>query len=281
MGGDGQDQGLAQVTPHDSTAYMHRDALGSVTALSLPTGALVGATTYGAFGTVESQTGAVGRYGYTSREADATGLLYYRARYLQPSVGRFLSSDPYAVTQTTPENLHRYSYVNNQPTIHVDPTGLFTLRMTGLVFLVTAAIQMVNFFRFLAPEMKATAEMIVQGRSDFDVLRSVIFFMFFEGMILGAAVVYAQIGWHLLSKPAVSWSRLGMPLMRAVHQVKNFMNIMRGLGSNQFWSFAITAGCMTVFAPALASVSISGTEVGYSLGLCAMTVTGVMKVLSL
>jgi len=31
---------------------------------------------------------------YTAREQEETGLYYYRARYYQPGIGRFISEDP-------------------------------------------------------------------------------------------------------------------------------------------------------------------------------------------
>ena len=39
--------------------------------------------------------GTVSGYGYTGREFDPErGLLYYRVRYYDPKIGRFLSEDP-------------------------------------------------------------------------------------------------------------------------------------------------------------------------------------------
>jgi len=69
------------------------DALGSTLAATNATGAITATATYGAFG----QTAVAGTTGlplYTGRERDETGLYYYRARYYQPEVGRFLSEDP-------------------------------------------------------------------------------------------------------------------------------------------------------------------------------------------
>ncbi|MCL4244488.1 MAG: RHS repeat-associated core domain-containing protein, partial [Candidatus Dadabacteria bacterium] len=50
-----------------------------------------------AFGNIASQTGTAFNpyYSYTGREYDAeSGLYYYRARYYDPSIGRFLQEDP-------------------------------------------------------------------------------------------------------------------------------------------------------------------------------------------
>jgi RHS repeat-associated protein len=61
------------------------------------------------------------RFQYTGRENDIeTGLYYNRARYYDPSVGRFLSEDPSGLTGDSDS----YRYVANSPTNLVDPSGL-------------------------------------------------------------------------------------------------------------------------------------------------------------
>jgi RHS repeat-associated protein len=56
-----------------------------------------------------------------------TGLLYLRARYYSPSIGRFVSLDSYLGQASDPMSLHRYLYCGNGPLIYVDPTGHFDL----------------------------------------------------------------------------------------------------------------------------------------------------------
>ncbi|WP_152541374.1 RHS repeat-associated core domain-containing protein [Kallotenue papyrolyticum] len=84
---------------------------------------------------------------YTGQRRDGTGLLYYHARYYDPVLGRFISADtivpgsgaltlwPSDATAAplfgqqnapgpqNPQELNRYSYVNNNPIRHTDPTG--------------------------------------------------------------------------------------------------------------------------------------------------------------
>jgi RHS repeat-associated protein len=58
---------------------------------------------------------------FTGREWDAESDLYfYRARYYDPEIGRFLSPDPLD-THMTP---NRYAYVGNNPASQSDPLGL-------------------------------------------------------------------------------------------------------------------------------------------------------------
>lgn len=61
--------------------------------------------------------------GYTGREWDfETGLYYYRARYYDPSIGRFISEDPIGFSG---EDTNLYRYVENSPTNKIDPLGLW------------------------------------------------------------------------------------------------------------------------------------------------------------
>ena len=113
--------------------YLHHDGLGSVTAISNPQGQLAGATTYAPFGGVESTTTGLGtRYGYTSGELDPTGPMYYRARFLDPKLGEFLSKGRLGGSGTPPQTLNGYPYALNNPLLLTDPSGLFPSLLSAL-----------------------------------------------------------------------------------------------------------------------------------------------------
>lgn len=64
--------------------------------------------------------------GFTNHEqTDSSGLIYMQARFYAPMYGRFLSPDPARdqhFEQTQSWNI--YSYVQNSPTLKLDPTGM-------------------------------------------------------------------------------------------------------------------------------------------------------------
>lgn len=71
--------------------------------------------------------------GYTGHQHDkALGLTYMKARYYDPSIGRFLSIDPAPPEAKTPASFNRYSYAANNPYKYVDPDGEAPLPMAIL-----------------------------------------------------------------------------------------------------------------------------------------------------
>ena len=60
---------------------------------------------------------------YTGRDDDNTGLLYYRARYYDPVLKRFITEDPIGLLSG---GANLYAYVNGNPVQYADPTGNLT-----------------------------------------------------------------------------------------------------------------------------------------------------------
>ncbi len=70
--------------------------------------------------------GFVGSLGHTSE--DETGLIYMRARWMDPALGRFISEDPAL------HGLNCYVYCDSNPVVRADATGRFWhLVVAGLV----------------------------------------------------------------------------------------------------------------------------------------------------
>jgi RHS repeat-associated protein len=104
--------------------------LGSVRDVVDGNGAVVNHLVYDSFGNIESESnGAIDfRFGYTGREFDAeSGQYYYRARYYDAGVGRFLSEDPISFSGG---DANLYRYVSNGSPNLIDPDGYRFTRPT-------------------------------------------------------------------------------------------------------------------------------------------------------
>ena len=108
----------------DGTTYnYHADLLGSIVAISDDQGILIQRYSYNAFGEIISvqDPGFIQPYGFTGREFDQeSGLYYYRERYYDPVIGKFISKDPIGLEGG---DLNFYTYVWNDPVNWIDPYG--------------------------------------------------------------------------------------------------------------------------------------------------------------
>jgi RHS repeat-associated protein len=76
------------------------------------------------FGAIQQESGSPFPSGFAGQQTDPeTGLQYLRARYYDPSNGRFLSQDPLAGLLPNPLSQHRYVYGLDNPLTFGDPTG--------------------------------------------------------------------------------------------------------------------------------------------------------------
>jgi len=75
-------------------------------------------------------------FAYTGRELDATGLYFYRARYYNPTVQRFISEDPIGFSGG---DVNLYAYTGNSPTNLRDPSGKIAPLVVGGVLCGTGA----------------------------------------------------------------------------------------------------------------------------------------------
>jgi RHS repeat-associated protein len=118
---------LSKITPSGQAYYYHYDGLGSTIAITDLSGAIKNKYAYDTYGKVLNQVEDpqvpnpfkyIGEYGVMD---DGNGLLYMRARYYDPEVGRFINKDPIGFGGG---DLNLYAYAGNNPVNFVDPVGL-------------------------------------------------------------------------------------------------------------------------------------------------------------
>ncbi|MEW8539447.1 MAG: putative Ig domain-containing protein [Candidatus Thiodiazotropha endolucinida] len=109
--------------------YYHYDGLGSTRSLTDSQGILANTYDYEAFGEVLNQIGAVENgYLYAGEQFDPTLDQYYlRARYYDPSQGRFTQQDTWMGRNHDPITLHKYLYAHADPGNLIDPSGNFSI----------------------------------------------------------------------------------------------------------------------------------------------------------
>jgi len=112
----------------DTVLWLLTDGLGNVRAVTDSVGGVVGRQDFDAWGNRTVDSGRTSAFGYRGEWADkATGLVYLRARWMDPSAGRFVSEDPYWGKTEEPNSLHRFLYANSGPMNAMDPTGKYSL----------------------------------------------------------------------------------------------------------------------------------------------------------
>ncbi len=128
--GPGVDEPICMIdaVANDAEYYYHYDGLGSVVALSDSAGDTVQTYEYSVYGQVaaEDPNFLTNPYLFTGRRFDLeTGLYYFRARYYNPHIGRFMQTDPVGYD----DGINWYSYCGNNPLAWMDPSGLMTAQI--------------------------------------------------------------------------------------------------------------------------------------------------------
>lgn len=114
---------ISTASPKDY--YYLYNGHGDVVQIVDSSGVIVNIYTYDEWGNILSQTqGISNSFKYAGEIYDEeTGLYYLRARYYDPSLGRFLNEDTYTGDINNPLSLNLYTYAENNPVIYADPTG--------------------------------------------------------------------------------------------------------------------------------------------------------------
>lgn len=145
------------------TRYLHKDHLGSLSAITDESGQEIESFSFDPWGkrrapTLASLIAKIGSpwtslsafqranlpiaaslltstntsRGFTGHEQlDALGLIHMGGRVYDAELGRFLSADPFVQDGSDLQSLNRYSYVSNNPLSAWDPSGFFLKKLFG------------------------------------------------------------------------------------------------------------------------------------------------------
>jgi len=114
-------------------SYLLYDGQGSTRQLSDLSGAITDCYSYDGYGMMlggnpTSASPAATNLLYTGEQYDTSAQQYYlRARYYNPSNGRFNRIDPYSGNMQDPQSLHKYLYCHANPVNNIDPAGEYSL----------------------------------------------------------------------------------------------------------------------------------------------------------
>ena len=123
--------------------YYTQNAHGDVVNLTNADGEVTKKYTYDAFGVEKNISDSdANPFRYCGEYFDAeTGTIYLRARYYNPTIGRFISRDSVTGKIEDPLSLNLYTYCHNNPIKYIDPSGnsiwdyikgaLFVLKVTS------------------------------------------------------------------------------------------------------------------------------------------------------
>lgn len=140
-------------TGNSQLSYYGYDGHGSVRFLTDVAGAVTDTYDYDGFGNLIGSTGSTpNNYLFAGEQYDATlGLYYNRARYLDVRTGRFWGMDAHEGNNPDPRSLHKYVYVESDPTNKIDRSGHESLAEVAVVTAViaTLALNTITLLTFL------------------------------------------------------------------------------------------------------------------------------------
>ncbi|MFO0819074.1 MAG: RHS repeat-associated core domain-containing protein [Pirellulales bacterium] len=126
--GPGVDELLLIESEPEELSWLLADHLGSTRATVDNQGETVFSQDTSSYGTSLDTSSTTIRNLFTGREFDeTTGLYYYRKRFYDSHIGRFISEDP---GRLSTGDINLFRYVGNSPTHFVDPNGLETTLIT-------------------------------------------------------------------------------------------------------------------------------------------------------
>jgi RHS repeat-associated protein len=142
------------------------DGAGSVRQLTNSVGVVTDEYEYDAYGNSFTKQGTTpNNYLYRGEQYDSDLALYYlRARYYNPSTGRFMSRDPEAGHFILPMSLQKYLYAGGDPVNRIDPRGReamfeYAIRSSAAV----PEAKLIDIYGCVAGASLAAVDLILNG----------------------------------------------------------------------------------------------------------------------
>jgi RHS repeat-associated protein len=150
----------ANTTANCGLSFYGYDGHGSVRFLTDSSAAITDTYSYDAFGNLISRTGTTSNdYLYSGEQLDPNlGFYYLRARYMDPSSGRFWSMDSFEGLSHSPITLHKYVYANLDPANAIDPSG--QIAVAEIIGHVVSLSLRATVFALYSQRLHATLELV-------------------------------------------------------------------------------------------------------------------------
>ncbi len=152
---------------------------------------------------------------YAGEQFDpAMGHYYLRARYYNPSNGRFNRTDPFEGNPSDPQSLHKYLYAHCNPVNATDPLGLFSIPEINVSMVINTAMRAWTCYSIYSTAKKAYQEGIGA-------------LTFFDWLFLGLDVLHvtSALSWLKMTstwkKQAQLFHNLGDDLAKAVGRARS------------------------------------------------------------
>ena len=134
----------------------HFDYRGSTVAITNANGTVTDTFEYDTYGKLTAHSGSNNtQFLYNGRDGvmtEDTGLIYMRARYYSTALRRFINADKVHGDITNSLSLNRYSFVNGNPAVNVDPEGLSAERVGVGATIAASAAARIDFIVDNEPE---------------------------------------------------------------------------------------------------------------------------------
>ncbi|OPX43987.1 tRNA(Glu)-specific nuclease WapA precursor [Ruminiclostridium hungatei] len=123
--------------------YFLYNGHGDTVQLTSTTGSSIKVYDYDAFGNEKApDANDTNLFRYCGEYFDKeTGTIYLRARYYDPTIGRFITEDSYWGKDSDPLSLNLYTYCGNNPIDYIDPSGHLSAKVRTILWAIRHPVE--------------------------------------------------------------------------------------------------------------------------------------------